>query len=103
MTHQLPNLQAALDAKQMSQADLARATGWSEAKVSRLVKGVTGDITMAMLSELEKQLGVSVAYLLDISDVAQSDAERELLANFRLAQERDRQLALATVAPRNPE
>ena len=87
----------------MSQADLARATGWSEAKVSRLVKGVTGDITMAMLVELEKQLGVSVAYLLDISDVAQSDAERELLVNFRRAQERDRQIALATVAPRNPE
>lgn len=102
MTHQLPNLQAAMDAKQMSQADLARVTGWSEAKVSRLVKGVTGDITVAMLAELEKRLGVSVAYLLDITDVAQSDAERELLANFRQAQERDRQIALATVAPREP-
>lgn len=102
MTHQLPNLQAAMDAKQMSQADLARVTGWSEAKVSRLVRGITGDITVAMLAELEKRLGVSVAYLLDITDVAQSDAERELLVNFRLAQERDRQIALATVAPREP-
>ena len=103
MTHQIPNLQIAMDAAKMSRADLARATGWSEAKVSRLVSGITGDITVAMLAELERVLGMKLSYLLAIDDVAQTAEERELLLNFRKAQERDRQIALATVAPRNPD
>ena len=103
MTHQIPNLQAAMEAASMSGADLARATGWSEAKVSRLISGITGDITVATLAELERALGAKVSYLLAIDDVAQTAEERELLLNFRKAQERDRQIALATVAPRNPD
>lgn len=103
MTHQIPNLQAAMDAKQMTQADLARATGWSEAKVSRLIRGVAKEVTVATLAELEKQLGVKVSYLLDLNDVAQTDAERSLLRDFRTAQERDREIARAAVKPRNPE
>ena len=92
-----------MEAASMSGADLARATGWSEAKVSRLISGITGDITVATLAELERALGAKVSYLLAIDDVAQTAEERELLLNFRKAQERDRQIALATVAPRNPD
>ena len=71
--------------------------------MSRLVSGITGDITVAMLAELERVLGMKLSYLLAIDDVAQTAEERELLLNFRKAQERDRQIALATVAPRNPD
>jgi len=95
-----PNLLAALDAVKMNQADLARATGWSEAKVSRLLKGKTKDVTVAMLEELMKQTGAKAAYLLDLEDVAQNDEERRLLLEFRAAEQRDRQLAQAALQPR---
>ncbi len=84
----------------MNQADLAKATGWSEAKVSRLLKGKTKDVTVAMLKELERCTGASIAALLDIEDVAQTQEERELLRDFRAARERDRAIAKAAISPR---
>lgn len=97
-----PNLLNALDRANMKQADLARATGWSEAKVSRLIAGKTKDVTVAMLDELVKQTGVKAAYLLDLDDVAQDEAERRLLLGYRAAQQRDRELAEAALKPREP-
>lgn len=99
----LPNLQAALDIRQMNQADFARRMGWSEAKVSRLISGQTQEVKMPMLREIEQALGFSVAYLMDIEDVAQTAAERELLAQYRSAESRDRELASAALRPRNKD
>lgn len=99
----LPNLQTALDARQMNQADFARKMGWSEAKVSRLVSGQTKEVSMTMLREIERALGFSLAYLMDIEDVAQTDAERELLAQYRRADSRDKELAAAALRPRNTD
>lgn len=96
----LPTLLAHMDAREMNQADLAKATGWSEAKVSRLLKGKTKDVTVAMLAELERCTGASIAALLNIDDVAQNDEERDLLRDFRAAQERDRAIAKAAISPR---
>jgi len=101
MTLQLVNLPIAMRRAAMNQADIARVTGWSKAKVSRLVSGKTGDITMVMVAELARKLGTTPAFLLDIQDVAQDDAERELLRNYRAAQERDRAVARAAVVPRD--
>lgn len=95
----LPNLTAALDAKGMKQKDLAKAAGWSEAKASRLLNGLTGDVTLTMLNELAAALGVSPGYLVNLEDVAQTAAEREILQNYRAAQARDRQIAEAALRP----
>lgn len=93
------NLLAALDASGLNQQGLAEKAGWSEAKASRLLNGKTKDVTMAMVKDLEKALGVSAAYLLDLEDAAQTDEEREILINFRLAQARDREIAKAALKP----
>lgn len=94
----VPNLDAALAAAQMSPADLARATGWSEAKVSRIRSGKQG-VSVEQLRELEKATGASASFLLGRDDFAQSDEERRLLENYRAASRRDRDLAQAAVAP----
>ena len=99
----LPNLLAALDAKEFTQKELSAAAGWSESKASRLINGKIKDVTMAMVKDLEDALGVSAAYLLDLTDMAQTDDERRMLANYRVAQERDRAIARAAVAPEGRE
>lgn len=85
-----------------SQADLSRLTGWSEAKVSRWVHGKPGEVTLTNLNELAAALGVSPAALVDLDDVAQDEAEKKLLRNFRAAAARDKALAQAQVEPRQP-
>lgn len=95
----LANLQAALDACGLDQKGLAQKAGWSEAKASRLLNGLTKDVTMGMVKDLEAALGVSAAYLLDLDDVAQTDDEREILLNYRAAQARDREIAKAALKP----
>lgn len=95
----LPNLHIALTRAGMNQADLARRTGWSEAKVSRLLNGQTQEVTVAMLKELEAALGCSLAYLLDIEDVAQDDYERDMLRRSRRANPRERQAVESILPP----
>lgn len=100
-------IRAALADLRISQAELSRRllsryTGWSEATVSRYMYGTQGDVTLTKLNELATALHVSPAALVDLEDVAQDDAERKLLRNFRAAQERDRELAQAQVEPRHP-
>lgn len=99
MSLNMPNLLAALDAKGWNQKELASRCGWSEAKASRLLNGVTGEITLTTIRELEAALGVSAAYLLDMEEVAQTPKEREMLLNYRKAQERDRAIAEAALTP----
>lgn len=100
-------VRAALADLRISQAELSRRllsryTGWSEATVSRYMYGTQGDVTLTKLNELATALRVSPAALVDLEDVAQDEAERKLLRNFRTAQERDRELAQAQVEPRSP-
>lgn len=94
----VPNLDAALAAAKMTPADLARATGWSEAKVSRIRSGKQG-VSVEQLRELEKATGASASFLLGRDDFAQSEDERRLLENYRAATARNRQLAQAAVEP----
>lgn len=94
-------VQAALARAGKSQADLSRLTGWSEAKVSRHVTGKNlGEVTLTNLSQLAAALGVSPAALVDLEDVAQTEAEQKLLRNFRAAPDRDKDMAQAQVEPR---
>lgn len=101
MTSLVPNLQAAMDIRNTNQAELARRLGWSESKLSRVMNGKQKGVTVAQLKELEAALGVSLAFLMDVDDVAQTDDERALLANYRKAESRDRELAKAAVKPRD--
>jgi transcriptional regulator with XRE-family HTH domain len=95
----IPNLLAALEVKRWNQKDLADACGWSEAKASRLINGKTGEITLAILKDLEKALGVSAAHLVNLEDVAQTPAEKALLAAYRAASSRERHIAEAVLNP----
>lgn len=97
-TSKVPNLDAALAAAEMSPADLARVTKWSEAKVSRIRSGKQG-VSVEQLHELEKATGASASFLLGHDDFAQSEEERRLLENYRPASDRSRRLAQAAVAP----
>lgn len=89
-----------MELRQTNQADLTRKLGWSEAKLSRLMNGKQKGVTVALLKELEDALGVSLAFLMDIDDVAQTDDERALLASYRKAESRDKEIARAAVEPR---
>ena len=93
------NLIAALDLREMNQADLARKTGWSEAKVPRFIHGNAGDVTLTSIRQLAAALEVSEASLVDLKDVAQTDDERSLLRDYRAAAERDKRLAREQVKP----
>ena len=90
-----------MDIRQTNQAELSRKLGWSEAKLSRLMNGKQKGVTVALLKELESALGISLAFLMDIEDVAQTDDERGLLAAYRQAALRDKELARAAVQPRD--
>lgn len=89
-----------MDRREITQAELARRLGWSEAKLSRLMNGKQKGVTVALLKELESALGISLAFLMDIEDVAQTEDERALLASYRKAERRDKELAQAAVKPR---
>ena len=97
-TPKVPNLDAALRAAHMSPADLARATGWSEAKVSRIRSGKQG-VSVEQLRELEKATGASASFLLGREDFAQNDDERRLLENYRIASIKRRSLAQSALEP----
>lgn len=70
--------------------------------MSRWVHGKPGEVTLTNLNELAAALGVSPAALVDLDDVAQDEAEKKLLRNFRAAAARDKALAQAQVEPRQP-
>ena len=97
----IPNLLAAMARRDVSQAEFARGLGWSESKLSRMVNEKTEGITLTQISELARFLGVSEAVLVDLEDVAQTDAEREVLRNFRVAEARDQELARQQLKPRS--
>lgn len=97
----VPNLQAAMDIRQTNQAELSRKLGWSEAKLSRIINGIQKGVTVAQLKELEAALGISLAFLMDVDDVAQTEDERALLADYRKAHKRDKEIARAAVQPRD--
>ena len=97
----VPNLQAAMDIRQTNQAELSRKLGWSEAKLSRLMNGKQKGVTVAQLKELEAALGVSLAFLMDVDEIPQTDDERTMLANYRKAPQRDKEVARAAVQPRD--
>lgn len=101
MTSLVPNLQAAMDIRGISQSELSRKLVWSEAKLSRLMNGKQKGVTVATLLELQEALGVSLAFLMNIEDVAQTDAERALLAGYRKADQRDQALAESALKPRD--
>jgi len=90
-----------MELRQTDQAELARKLGWSEAKLSRIANGKQKGVTVALLRELEDALGVSLAFLMDIEDVAQTEDERALLTSYRKADKRDKELAAAAVKPRS--
>lgn len=90
-----------MDIRQTNQAELSRRLGWSEAKLSRVMNGKQKGVTVAQLKELEAALGLSLAFLMDVEDVAQTDDERRLLADYRRAAQRDKDMAKAAVQPRD--
>lgn len=98
----LLKVSAAMEAAGMNQKSLAAAAGWSEAKASRLLNGITENVDMAMLEDLKKALGphFNLAAFLDIEDAAQSAAERELLRKWREADEHAKTLAEMALKPR---
>ena len=57
------NIQKVLDARGMSQADLARETGLSTAIISQVVSGKTKDPRFGTVLAIAKALGVSLEYL----------------------------------------
>ena len=97
----IPNLLAAMAQKGVKQSEAARGLGWSEAKLSRLMNNKTGDVTLTQISELARFLGVSEAILVDLEDVAQTDDERRILRLHRIAEERQRALALQVLELRH--
>jgi len=99
MKYLVPNLLAAMERAGMNQADLAKATGWSTAKVSRIAKSKRGGVKVAELKELEKVLGTTIAFLLDLDDVAQDEKERALLRKYRIAEDRDKRIAESVLTP----
>ena len=90
-----------MDIRGISQSELSRKLVWSEAKLSRLMNGKQKGVTVATLLELQEALGVSLAFLMNIEDVAQTDAERALLAGYRKADQRDQALAESALKPRD--
>jgi transcriptional regulator with XRE-family HTH domain len=57
------NIQKALDANGMTQADLARKTGLSTAVISQIVSGKTKDPRLSNVITIANALGVSLDYL----------------------------------------
>ena len=63
-------------AKDLSQMDLARASGIHNVQISKLERGITKEITGSTLRALCEALGVSPKYILGMTD----DIESEQLA-----------------------
>jgi transcriptional regulator with XRE-family HTH domain len=94
----LANLLEAMRNQRVTQADMHRALKWSEAKVSRLVRGKTGDVNLTQINELAALLRVSAATLTDLEDVAQTDDERQILRDYRLASDHEKGLVRHVLA-----
>lgn len=78
------NIDAWMGRRQMSQADIARKMGCSEATAHRLLKGKKqGGINFMDVHKLAKALGVSESEIVELDDVAQTDDERAMLAAYR--------------------
>lgn len=96
-------VQAAMDAKNWDQSELARRVGCTPAAINQLVLGHTRQ--SRFLPKIAIELGVSLAYLLgetdnptsDGSDVRLSSEEREWLTHFRKMRTKDRTAALQLV------
>lgn len=56
-------IQYAMDKREMSQADLARATGMSTSKISYIVGGKTPDPQFTAVVKIAEALNVSLSYL----------------------------------------
>lgn len=56
-------IQYAMDKRDMTQADLARATGMSTSKISYIVTGATKDPQFTTVVKIAKALDVSLAFL----------------------------------------
>lgn len=78
-----------------SDADLARATGWGKAVTSRALNGKNKGIKDVRLKELAKVLGRPEADLVQLDDVAQTKAERAILAKLKTADKERRAAVLA--------
>lgn len=62
-----------------SDADLARAAGWSKAKASRILSGKQG-VKEVILKELAAALGCKEGQIAELDDVAQTPFEKAVLA-----------------------
>ena len=56
-------IQNALEVREMTQADLARMTGMSQAVISQIVSGKTKDPHFSLVVAIAKALDVSLNYL----------------------------------------
>lgn len=82
----LPNIRYWMDQRGMkSDADLARATGWSKATVSRVLKDSHRGIDKMRLKELAEALKRPEAELVDLDDVAQTPFQRAALERLKHA------------------
>lgn len=70
-------IQAAMDARGMTQADLARATGFSTAVVSQIVSGKTKDPRFLSVIEIARALGFSLEYLAGIDGCRAPEDDEE--------------------------
>jgi len=82
----LPNIRYWMEQRGMeSDADLARATGWSKATVSRVLQDTHRGISKMRLKQLSEALGRSEAELVDLDDVAQTPFQRAALERLKRA------------------
>lgn len=66
-------------------ADLARATGWSKATVSRILNDKLQGVSKVKLKQLAKVLGCSEADLVELENVAQTPFQREVMVRVKAA------------------
>lgn len=82
-----------------TQAKLAALTGLSEATVSRILKGFHQGVHKMHVQKLAAALRCKEGEIVELEDVAQTDEERKLLADFRAAPEKSRRMALLALDP----
>ncbi|HET9819618.1 MAG TPA: helix-turn-helix transcriptional regulator [Rhodanobacteraceae bacterium] len=96
MSLTFPNLPAAIAAytsrNGQTQASLARALGVSRGTVTRWVNGEEPEVSR--LSDIARELGVSIAYLADDADYIQTPDERSWIDYYRKQPDEVRQALL---------
>lgn len=82
----LPNIRYWMEQRGMkTDADLARAAGWSKSTVSRVLKNSQKGIGKVRLEELSDALGRPEGELVDLEDVAQTPFQRAALERLKRA------------------